>query len=182
MNKYKSGNRDNRNSRNKHKINEEIRYNEVRLNHMGESTIMSISKVREIADRLGEDIMLLTETANPPVVQICDYEKYLYKEKKKADEQKKLNSKHNKEMKEIRLTPMISENDLEVKKKKIEEFILNGHKVKLDMNFKGRMIVHSEIGKTKLLELIVGMDDILKADSLPKLNGKHMTVILTPKK
>jgi len=179
MNKFKN----NKGSRApKHIINEFIRYDKVRLSHNGESNITSMKEVREMAIKEGLDIMVVTEQANPPVVKLCKYEKFVYDEKKKLAEQRKLSNKKNKEVKEIRLSPTISDNDLEVKKKKIAEFIDKGHKVKIDMQFKGRMIVHSDVGNRLLLSLIIDMEDILKADALPKMTGRNIIVILSPKK
>lgn len=176
-----------RNNEPKHILNDRIRFKEVRL--VGddiESTVMSIDDAREMAEREGLDLMLVTEKGNPPVVRLCDYQKFLYQEKRKQKEMEQKQKEHNKDMKEMRFTPNISEHDIEVKKKKIIEFLESGHKVKMEVRKiygRGERLNHLKESSEKiLLKITVDLEDISKADSLPKLNGRNMSMILSPKK
>lgn len=167
----------------KHLLNDEIRFHQVRVTGDDiESKVVSIDVARNMALEMNMDLMLLTSESNPPVVKICDYKKFLYQQKKKKKEQENNQRKNNKELKEVRFSPNISNGDIETKTKKIKEFIEKGHKVKLDMRFKGRMINHKELGEKVLLNIVVDLEDISKPDDLPKLNGKSMIMILSPKK
>jgi translation initiation factor IF-3 len=173
----------NNNIKPKHILNDRITFNKVRL--IGdniEPKILNIEQARKIADDMNLDLMLVTDKGNPPVVRIVDYQKFLYQEKKKKEEQDKKQREHNKEMKEMRFSPNISEHDLETKQKKVEKFLKDGHKVKLDMRFKGRMMQNNkDVGESILLKMALELEDVSKPDSLPKVNGRNMFMILSPK-
>lgn len=161
-------------------LNNQIRFNTIRL--VGdniEPEVMSIEKARNIQRENNLDLLLISENTKPPVVKLCDYNKEVYKKQKI---EKKNNNKGKNVLKEVRISPNISIGDLNTKKSKIEEFISKGNKVKLTMMFKGRMIHHKDIGEKTLLELLTDLEDIAKPDNLPKLVGKNMTVIISPKK
>jgi translation initiation factor IF-3 len=179
MNKYKREKQSE-----SHILNNRIRHEKIRL--IGDDVdpeVMDIKKARHIAEEKGLDLMLVTDKGNPPVVRLCDYKKFLYQEKKKKQDQDKKNKENNKEMKEMRLSPNISDHDLEIKKRKVEEFLKNGHKVKVDMRFKGRMIQNNkETGEAILLRIALDFEEIAKPDNLPKMNGRNMNMILSPKK
>lgn len=163
----------------KHLLNDEIKFDIVRIS--GETDVTSIERVREIAELQQLDIMLVTDKSTPPIVMICDYNKFLYKQKKIQKDLINKQKKSTKDLKEIRLTPNISNGDIETKSKKIREFLKKGHNVKLSVKFKGRMIIHKEIGEETLLKIIVDLEDISKPSDLPKMIGKSMNVILIPK-
>jgi translation initiation factor IF-3 len=163
----------------KHLLNDEIRFNSVRLS--GESDITTMDKVREWANLQDLDIMLVTDKSTPPIVEICDYNKYLYKQKKIRKDLINKQKKNTKALKEIRFTPNISKKDVETKTKKIIEFLEKGHSVKLSMKFKGRMIVYTDLGKEVLLKIVVDLENISKVNGLPKMIGKSMNIILNPK-
>jgi len=170
-----------------HVLNDKIRYNRVRL--IGdniEPEVMDIHKAREIAQDMNMDLMLVTDKGNPPVVKICDYNKFLYQEKKRKKEQEQKQKDHNKDLKEIRFTPNISQHDIDVKKKKIIEFLQNGHKVKLEVRKiygNGNRLIHLKESSEKiLLSIAVDLEDICKADSLPKFSGRNMSMVISPKK
>tara|TARA_R110000772_G_scaffold2410_4_gene8560 strand:+ start:40201 stop:40743 length:543 start_codon:yes stop_codon:yes gene_type:complete len=163
----------------KHLLNDEIKFHLVRLS--GESDTTTMIKVRELAELKDLDIMLVTDKGDPPIVQICDYNKYLYKQKKIKKDLENKQRKSNKELKEIRFSPNISIKDIETKVKKITEFIKQGHKVKLDMRFKGRSIVYKDNGEQVLLKIAIDLEDISKPINMPKLSGRSMSMILSPK-
>ena len=157
-------------------LNDKIYHKTVRL--IGdniEPEIMSINKARQIQKETLLDLLLVTSDANPPVVKLCDYNKEIYKKSKAQKQAKKT------VLKEVRISPNISNGDLETKMKKIKEFLSKKNKVKITMLFKGRAIYHKEIGERLLLSLIVDLEDIAKPDNMPKLIGKSMNVILSPK-
>ena len=157
-------------------LNDKIYHKTIRLVGDGiEAEIMSFNKAKQIQKETGLDLLLVTSDANPPVVKLCDYNKELYKKSKSQKQTKKT------VLKEIRISPNISDGDLETKVKKIKEFLGKKHKVKISMLFKGRAIHHKEIGEKLLLSLIVDLEDIAKPDNMPKLIGKSMNVILSPK-
>ena len=173
----------NRKNNTKHILNDQIRYRTVRLiGDEYESEVVDIETARKIAEGRNLDLMLVTDEGNPPVVRMCNYQKFLYQEKKRKKDQDQKQKLSNKELKEIRFSPTISSGDVDVKVKKITEFLEKGHKVKLDMRFKGRMIQHKDIGEKVLLNIVVELEEIAKPDSMPKLSGRSMTMILTPKK
>lgn len=169
-----------------HRINDRIRIDEVRLvgdnvNNPGE--VIKTYKALELAKSMELDLVEISPSAKPPVVKILDYKKFLYEEKKHKKELEKKQKETNKPIKEIRLTPNISDNDLNTKKKKLEEFINDGHKVKLVIRYKGREMYVSnakERGEILLLQIAETFSDNAKVEALPKLQGKNMFMTLSP--
>jgi len=154
-----------------HKINDEIKYQQVRLTEGG---IMSISEALKIAEAKEMDVVMLNESAQPPVCKIMSYEKYLYELSKKP-KQKTL------ETKEIKLGPNTAQNDLDYRIKHIIEFLDDGHKVKLSMKFSGREMIYVDRGKELMLKVIVAVEEHGTAEAIPKLEGKNMFTTLKPK-
>ncbi len=154
-----------------HKVNREITATEVRL---GEHGIVTLKEALAIADAEEMDLVLISETAVPPVVKIMNYEKFIYEQSKKP-KNKSL------ELKEIKLGPNTSENDLSYRTKHIIEFLSKGHKVKLSMQFKGRQMAFVDKGKELMLRLILSVEDHGSAEALPVLEGKKMICTLKPK-
>lgn len=168
-----------RKNKNDHLLNDEIKFKKVRLS--GDGGIYDIEEIRNMAEEDDMDIMLLTDKSDPPVVQICDYNKYLYKQKKIKKDLENKQRKANKDLKQMRLTPNISDQDMDVKVRKIKEFIESGHNVKLDMRFKGRMIRNTDLGKEVILKIAIQLEDISKPNGLPKMSGRSMSMTLVPK-
>lgn len=124
--------------------------------------------------------MEISPTANPPVCKIVDYGKFLYEQKKK---QKELKSKSSKVViKEIRLGPQTDDHDFNFKLNNGIKFLKEGSKLKIDLQFKGRMIVYKEQGESMLLKFAEALFEYGKPESMPKLEGKKMTMIISPKK
>lgn len=161
-------------------INDQIRATEVRVVTDGSSEVMSKEDALKIAEEKGEDLILISPAAKPPVCKIMEYGKYVYQQKKHLKEQAQKQKQSNKELKEIKFGPNISSNDLDVKKKKIEELIEKGHKVKLSCFFKNRNIVHKDRGEVIMLKLVDSLSDIAKPDSLPKMVGRNMLCVVSP--
>jgi len=139
--------------------------------------------LRDAIDKAKElelDLVEISPTANPPVCRIIDYKKFLYEQKKKQKEIKAKTAKV--VVKEIRLGPNTDDHDFNFKLKHAEKFLEDGAKVKVDVFFKGRSIIYKDKGEYILLKFAQELEDFGKVESLPKLEGKRMIMILTPKK
>lgn len=126
------------------------------------------------------DLVEISPTANPPVCRIIDYKKFLYEQKKKQKEIKAKTAKV--VVKEIRLGPNTDDHDFNFKLKHAEKFLEDGAKVKVDVFFRGRSIVYKDKGEIILLKFAQGLEEVGKVERLPKLEGKRMIMIITPKK
>ena len=133
-----------------------------------------------MAEDAGLDLVEISPNATPPVCKILEYKKFLYEQKKRD---KALKSKATKVIiKEIRFGPQTDEHDYEFKKKHAEKFLKDGAKLKAFVFFKGRSIVFKEQGQILLLRLAQDLEDLGKVEQLPKLEGKRMTMFISPKK
>lgn len=173
-------------------INENIKAPEIRL--VGDN-LEEISKVigtqilsgvyptkaaRQWAEEMGLDLVLISEKAIPPVCKIVDYNKFLYLKKKKQKEIKAKSAKT--VIKEIRFGPNTDDHDFDFKLKHAKGFLDDGAKVKVFVHFKGRTIVFKDRGELLLLRFIKELEDHGTAESLPKMEGKRMIVMISPKK
>lgn len=132
----------------------------------------------EMADDLDMTLVEISPNANPPVCKIVDFQKFIYEQKKK---QKELKSKQTKVVvKEIRFGPNIDEHDFNFKLEHAKKFLESGAKVKVYVFFKGRTIVYKDSGKIKLLEFAQALEEYGKVESMPKLEGKNMTMFISP--
>ena len=150
---------------------------------VGENVTPGIYNIREaltIAENLGLDLVEISPTANPPVCKVVDYKKFLYELKKKQKEIKAKSAKI--VVKEIRLGPNTDEHDFNFKLNHAIKFLKDGAKVKVDVFFKGRMIIYKEKGELILLKFAQGCADDGKIEQLPRLEGKRMIMIIAPKK
>jgi translation initiation factor IF-3 len=133
-----------------------------------------------MATDLELDLVIISENASPPVCRIVDYRKFLYEQKKK---QKELKSKQSKVVvKEIRFGPQTDEHDFEFKKKHAQKFLEEGSKLKAYVFFKGRSIIFKDQGQILLLKLAQELEEWGKVEQLPKLEGKRMIMMMSPKK
>ncbi len=131
-----------------------------------------------MAEAQGLDLVEISPKADPPVCKITDYSKFKYEQKKK---QKELKAKQHKIVqKEIRFGPNTDDHDFEFKLKHAKKFFEEGAKVKAYVHFVGRTIVFKERGELLLLKFIQQLEDYAKVEQLPKLEGKRMSVLLTP--
>jgi translation initiation factor IF-3 len=145
-----------------------------------EPGIFNIKDAIELADQQGLDLVEISPKASPPVCKIVDYKKFLYERKKKAKETKAKTAKV--VVKEIRLGPNIDDHDFNFKLKHAIKFLEDGAKVKVDVFFKGRMIIYKEKGEVVLLKFAQELEEYGKVERLPKLEGKRMIMIIAPKK
>ena len=145
-----------------------------------ESGIYQLRDALNLAEQAELDLVEISPTANPPVVKIMDYKKFLFEQKKK---QKEIKAKTAKVIvKEIRLGPNIDDHDFNFKLKHAEKFLQEGAKVKVDVFFKGRSIIYKDKGEFVLLKFAQELEDYGKVEQLPRLEGKRMIMIIAPKK
>ncbi|OFX19904.1 MAG: translation initiation factor IF-3 [Bacteroidetes bacterium GWA2_31_9] len=166
--------------RSKYNINLQIRAKFVRV--VGENVepgILPIQDALRMAEDLGLDLVEISPTADPPVCKVVDLQKFLYQQKKKLKEQKAKTVKVI--IKEIRFGPNTDDHDFNFKLKHAIKFIEEGAKVKAFVFFKGRSIMYNEQGKKLLEKFAAELEDYAKIEQYPKLEGKRMFMILTPK-
>lgn len=162
------------------RINEAIKVKEVRLiDENGENRgIVSISEALRIADDAGLDLIEISPQAVPPVCKVLDYGKYKYEVQKRKNEAKKNQKVVN--IKELKLRPVIDTHDYEVKLKQAKKFLAQGDKVKFTMRFKGREMSANDMGKEILDKIMEDLDNVGKVDSAPKLEGRQMSMMMSP--
>ena len=171
----------NNNDKDSHAINDEIRAQEVRLvGDNVEEGIYPIAKALKIADDLELDLIEIAPMATPPVCKIMDYQKFQYQQRKRLKEQKAKSTKV--VVKEIRFGPQTDEHDYNFKLKHAIEFLKEGSKVKSYVFFRGRSILFKEQGEVLLLRFANDLEEYGKVDQLPVLEGKRMSIMLSPKK
>jgi translation initiation factor IF-3 len=162
------------------KANREIRASQVRLvdedgNMIG---VVSLRDAMAQAEKAGLDLVEISPTAEPPVCRILDFGKYKYEAKKRVHDAKKKQKVI--VIKEMKFKPNIGPGDFDTKVRKIKEFLLEGDKVKVSLWFKGREIVHNEVGMELFEKIILGLGEVVKVDSPPKMEGKQIIMILSP--
>ena len=164
-----------------HQINEEIIDKEVRLiGDQGEQLgIMSAEEALRIAEEKELDLVKIAPGSNPPVCKIMDYGKYRFEQTKKEKEAKK--NQRIVEVKEIRMSPGIDTNDFNTKLKNAQTFLADGDRVKVSVRFRGREMAHTEIGAALLKDFAEKCAEIANMDKAPKLEGRNMSMFLSPK-
>lgn len=143
-----------------------------------EQGIYSIKDAVKISDDLGLDLVMISPSANPPVCKLVDYQKFLYEIKKREKEKKAKLAKV--EVKEIRLGPNTDDHDFEFKKNHAMRFLQSGCKVKVEVFFRGRTIIYKDQGEIMLLKFASQLEDYGKVESMPKLEGKRMQMMISP--
>lgn len=161
-------------------MNERIRAKEVRLVDPsgGQVGIKGIDEARWLADQLGLDLVEVAPDARPPVVRLMDYGKFKYEASVKAREARKNQTRT--VIKEVQFRPKIASSDFDVKRKRVEKFLRNGDKVKVVMRFRGREVTHPELGRDILLRLEAAVEDLGTVETMPRLDGRQMTMVLAP--
>lgn len=164
-----------------HRLNDEITAQEVRV--VGEDIepgVYPVAEAIKMAEEREVDLVEISPNAVPPVCRLINYQKFLY-EKKKKDKEQKAKSKQS-EVKEIRFTPNTDEHDFDFKSKHAEKFLIDGDKVKCYVQFKGRAIMFQERGELLLLKFAERLAEVGTLESMPKMEGRRMIAIFTPKK
>jgi len=163
-----------------YRVNEKIKSPRVRV--VGENVnigVYSIHEALRMAEDMSLDLVEISPKADPPVCKIIDYSKFKYEQKKK---QKEIKARAQKTVvKEIRFGPNTDDHDFNFKAKHAMNFLKDGAKVKAYVHFVGRTIVFKERGEILLLRFMQELEEYGKVEQMPKLEGKRMTVILSPK-
>lgn len=164
-----------------HQINEEITDKEIRLigNEGEQLGIMSAAEALRIATERELDLVKIAPGSNPPVCKIMDYGKYRFEQAKKEKDAKK--NQRVIEIKEIRMSPGIGDNDFNTKLKNGQKFLNDGNRVKVSVRFRGREMAHTNIGEVLLRNFAEKCADIANLDKAPKLEGRNMSMFLSPK-
>jgi translation initiation factor IF-3 len=160
-------------------INEQIRAREVRVveesgNQLG---VIAIQDARRISTEKGLDLVLISENTVPPICKLVDYGQFMYQQKKKT----KQGRKSVQVTKELKMSPKISEHDYQVRLNKGFKFLEKKYKIKLTIFFRGREIVHSELGYELANRYINDIKDIGNAENKPSMSGRFLIVIISPK-
>ncbi len=170
-----------RNAKDPYATNEQIRAKQVRLvGDNVEQGIYPIEKALKLAESMDLDLIEISPNAAPPVCKILDYQKFLYQQKKRQKEQKAKASKV--VVKEIRFGPQTDDHDYNFKLKHARGFLQEGSKVKAYVFFRGRSILFKEQGEVLLLRFANDLEDLGKVEQMPVLEGKRMTIMLSPLK
>ena len=164
-----------------YQINEEITDPEVRLidedgTQLG---IMTSEAAMQIAVEKEVDLVKIAGNSKPPVCKVMDYGKYRYEQAKREKEVRR--NQHIVEVKEIRMSPSIGINDFNVKLRNGLKFLKEGDRLKVTIRFRGREMAHTDIGEKLLLKFADECAEFGNVDKNPKLDGRHMSLFLTPK-
>ena len=162
------------------RINREIRADKVRvITESGEQLgVMYLREALLKAEEVGLDLVEIAPTAKPPVVKIIDYGKFRYHQQKKEKEGKK--SQVQIKVKEVKLKPNIDTHDFQTKLKHARDFILKGNKVRISIMFRGREMLHIDLGAKVASEFCRDLADIATIEAPPKMMGRTMTTVLAP--
>ena len=164
-----------------HQLNEEIRDKEVRLIGAdgAQLGIMSSADAQRLAYEKDLDLVKIAPNATPPVCKIMDYGKFRFEQMKKEKEAKK--NQRVVEVKEVRMSPNIDTNDFNVKLKNAQKFLKEGNRVKVTVRFRGREMAHTSIGEVLWKQFGESCAEIATVEKNPKLEGRLMTMFLSPK-
>ena len=164
------------------RVNREIRGDKVRvIDANGEQVgILTVREALLLAERQGLDLVEISPTSAPPVCRVMDYGKFRYQQTKKEKENKK--GIHQPKVKEIKIKPNIDVHDLNTKLKHAREFLLKGNKVRVSCMFRGREMLHSELGEKVVNRFCEALQDIAIMESRPKRLGRILQTVLAPGK
>jgi len=164
------------------RINRDIKTGSVRvIDAEGKQLgILTIQDALREAGEAGLDLVEVAPNSSPPVCRVMDYGKFRYQQSKKLQVAKKHQSMI--QLKEIRLRPKTEEHDLQVKLRHVRRFLEENNKVKVTMMFRGREISHIDIGRKIMEDVIKDLEDAGTVDQQPKMEGRNMVMIMTPKK
>lgn len=166
-----------------YRINDKIRVPQVRL--VGDNVETGVYDTREalrIAQSMYLDLVEISPNVAPPICKVIDYGKFLYEKKRKEKEAIKKQKASQVELKEIRLTPNTDTHDFEFKLRHAINFLQSNNRVRVTVFFKGREINYREAGDLMILKFAEGLIDYGTVESLPKLEGKRLSLIVRPKK
>src|SRR5712692_1448025 len=160
-------------------VNETIRAREVRaVFPNGETKIMPTAAALRKAQEMGLDLVLIAPTAVPPVAKAIDYGHYQYEQKKKQHEAKK--KQHVVQVKELKFRPNTDDHDYEFKKNHAIRFLKDGNRVKAVVQFRGREIAHTDLGKNLLVRFAEDLSAYGAVESSPRMEGRNAHVLISP--
>ena len=164
-----------------HLLNEDIQAPEVRLiSDTGEQLgLMSSEEALKIAVEKEMDLVMIAPGSKPPVCKIMDYGKYRFEQAKREKEAKK--NQRVIEIKEIRMSPSIGDNDFNTKLRAGQKFLSDGNRLKVTIRFRGREMAHTNIGEQLLKDFAEKCAELANMDKNPKLEGRNMSMFLSPK-
>jgi translation initiation factor IF-3 len=171
-----------RNQRDLPQINERIRFPEIRVIDSDGSQvgIIAPAEALRMAEDQDLDLVLISETAKPPVCKIMDYGKYKFEQEKKAREAKK--KQHTADVKEVKMRYKIDDHDYNVRVSQAQRFLKAGDKVKATVIFRGREIQHSNLAEDLLKRMATDLQEFGDVQQFPKREGRNMMMLLAPKK
>ena len=140
---------------------------------------MSSQEALRLAEEQGLDLVKISPNAVPPVCKLMDYGKYRFEQTKREKEARK--NQRVVEIKEVRMSPSIDVNDFNVKLRNAQKFLVEGNRCKVTVRFRGREMAHTNIGQDLLLKFAEECGEIAVMDKSPKLEGRHMSIFLSPK-
>ncbi|ODP37690.1 translation initiation factor IF-3 [Sphingomonas turrisvirgatae] len=163
------------------RFNEFIQSPKVRvIDHEGENLgVMYTREAMEQAQALGLDLVEVSPNADPPVAKFLDVGKYKYEAQKKANQARK--TQKTQEIKEIKMRPNIDDHDYDTKMKAVHKFIGEGDKVKITLRFRGRELSHGQLGMNLLKRVQEDCAEDAKVESYPRMEGRQMLMVLSPK-
>ena len=166
----------------KHRINGEIRIPEVRLIGIeGEQLgVVKVTDALDMAEEHDVDLVEIAPQAEPPVCRLMDYGKFRYQEQKRQQEAR--SKQKIIQIKEVKFRPGTDDGDFNVKLRNVRRFIEDGDKVKVSLRFRGREMAHQELGMRVLERVRDEVEEICQVESMPKLEGRQMIMVLAPKK
>jgi len=141
--------------------------------------VVTIEDARARADELGLDLVEISPTAQPPVCKILDYGKLKYETQKKKNEARK--KQKTIDVKEIKMRPGIDTHDYDVKMRNARRFLEEGDKVKVTMRFRGREMVHQDLGMKVLERVIADLGELAKVEQMARIEGRQMTMVVAPR-
>lgn len=151
------------------------------MGHDGQQIgIKPLPEALSIARELDLDLVEVASQANPPVCRIMDFGKYKYEAAQKAKESRRKTT--NVVIKEMKYRPKIGGGDFDTKTRKVEAFLREGHKVKVTLTFRGREVYHPDLGKKILDKVEEAVKDVGRVEIFPRIDGRNMTMVLTPDK
>lgn len=162
------------------RVNEQIELDSIRLiDAKGQNCgVQRLDDALALAEEAGLDLVEIQPKLEPPVCKIMDYGKFKYEKQKRASEAKK--KRKTIVIKEVKLRPNIDQHDYEVKMKSIKKFIGDGNKVKVTMRFRGREMVHQELGNDVLARVTEELTGVARVEAAPELEGRQMVMVLGP--
>jgi|SRR5262245_5351956 translation initiation factor IF-3 len=163
------------------RVNDQIEAASIRLiDARGEMVgVVPLYQALSLADEAGLDLVEISPNASPPVCKLLDFGKYKYELQKKENEARKKQKVI--EIKEIKMRPGIDDHDYEVKRKAMVRFLTEGDKVKVTLRFRGREMVHTDLGAKVLDRVRADLGELGKVEQTPKMEGRQMTMVIGPK-